>query len=96
MRHGRSSRLLGHQLEVILMPGPVYLDADPVRLAQVLSNLLNNAAKYMDRGGKIWLTTARDGCRSCGSDGASTEGIGIPAEALPLSASRCSPSWTAR
>ena len=41
------------------MPGPK-LDADPVRLAQVLSNLLNNAAKYMDRGGKIWLTTAAE------------------------------------
>ena len=72
----------GHQLEVILMPGPVYLDADPVRLAQVLSNLLNNAAKYMDRGGKIWLTTAADGAEAVVVT-VRDQGIGIPAEALP-------------
>jgi PAS domain S-box-containing protein len=71
----------GHQLEVILMPGPVYLDADPVRLAQVLSNLLNNAAKYMDRGGKIWLTTAADGAEAVVVT-VRDQGIGIPPEAL--------------
>ncbi len=72
----------GHHLDVSLMPGPVYLDADPVRLAQVLSNLLNNAAKYMDRGGKIWLTTAADGAEAVVVT-VRDQGIGIPAEALP-------------
>ena len=41
----------GHRLEVTLPPGPVTVKADPTRLAQVVSNLLGNAAKYADRGG---------------------------------------------
>jgi CheY-like chemotaxis protein len=45
----------GHTLRLQLPPGPVRLDADPVRLAQVFSNLLNNAAKYTPTGGRIEL-----------------------------------------
>jgi PAS domain S-box-containing protein len=52
-----------HQLTVTLPPQPIYVDADPTRLAQVVSNLLNNAAKYTPKGGQIWLTVARDGGR---------------------------------
>ncbi|MCK9351987.1 MAG: ATP-binding protein [Candidatus Paceibacterota bacterium] len=37
---------------------PVYIDADPVRIEQVISNLLNNAAKYTHSGGKIGLSVA--------------------------------------
>jgi signal transduction histidine kinase len=43
----------GHRLEVDVPAEPVWLRADPVRLAQVLSNLLNNAARYTDPGGQI-------------------------------------------
>jgi len=38
----------GHKLTVTLPPAPILLDADPIRMAQVFSNLLNNAAKYSE------------------------------------------------
>jgi CheY-like chemotaxis protein len=53
--------LMRHQLVVSLPPQPVVLDVDITRLAQVLSNLLNNAAKYSDPGGCIWLDARRQG-----------------------------------
>ena len=46
----------GHRLTVSLPPRPVSLVADPVRLEQVLANLLANAAKFTDPGGDIRLT----------------------------------------
>src|SRR5262249_25859920 len=51
----------GHQVSVTLPAGPIYLHADPVRLAQVFTNILNNACKYTEAGGKIWLTAERQG-----------------------------------
>ena len=51
----------GHQLEVALPPEALLLDADPVRLAQIVGNLLTNAAKYTEANGHIWLTARREG-----------------------------------
>ncbi len=50
----------GHALVVQLPPEAIHLDADPTRLAQVFSNLLNNAAKYTEPGGRIVLSAARE------------------------------------
>ena len=50
----------GHQLEVVLPEEPLVVDGDPVRLAQVLSNLLNNSAKYTAPGGTISIRARRE------------------------------------
>jgi CheY-like chemotaxis protein len=48
-----------HELTVTLPGESVFLNADPTRLAQIISNLLNNAAKYTEKGGHIWLSAQR-------------------------------------
>ena len=50
-----------HTLEVALSPETLCVHGDPLRLAQVLANLLNNAARYTDPGGRIVLTLRREG-----------------------------------
>jgi CheY-like chemotaxis protein len=50
-----------HEIAVELPNEPVYLDADPVRLAQVLGNLLHNACKFTDPGGHVALSAKREG-----------------------------------
>ena len=51
----------GHELIVSLPPEPVFLEADLTRLAQVLANLLSNAARYTPEPGRIWLEADREG-----------------------------------
>ncbi|MGQ0697669.1 MAG: ATP-binding protein [Panacagrimonas sp.] len=70
-----------HDLTVTLPSQPVYLDADPARLAQVVGNLLNNAAKFTDPGGRIALTVERG--KEHVAIRVRDSGIGIAAEQLP-------------
>src|SRR5262249_48916437 len=70
-----------HGLTVSEAPRGIYLRADRVRLAQAITNLLNNAAKYTDRGGRIWLTAEREGDEAVIT--VRDSGAGIPPEMLP-------------
>jgi PAS domain S-box-containing protein len=70
-----------HELDVRLPDGPILLDADPIRLSQSVSNLLNNAAKYTEPGGRIALHASRVGNEAIIR--VRDNGIGIPAELLP-------------
>jgi len=73
----------GHAFSAEVDPaaGAAQLDGDPTRLVQVLTNLLNNAAKYTPRGGRVALRAGLDGARLrlCIVD----NGIGIDAALLP-------------
>jgi PAS domain S-box-containing protein len=72
---------LKHEVSVTLPVEPIYLHADPVRLAQVLSNLLNNACRYTEPGGRIWLSAKRQ--KSDVLVSVKDTGIGIPPDMLP-------------
>jgi len=70
-----------HQLTLRITEAPLPAECDVVRMTQVFSNLLNNAAKYTPRGGSITVTAERE------ADTAVVRirdtGVGIPAEQLP-------------
>ena len=70
----------GHVVALELPEAPVPVLADPVRLSQVIGNLLSNAAKYTPQGGRIRLSMRLDG--GCAVIAVADDGIGIPAESL--------------
>ena len=81
-----------HELKVSLPPAPIFLRADAARLEQVLVNLLTNAGKYTDEGGRIWLSVEQESAVGMEADGAAApmavirvrdSGIGIAPELLP-------------
>ena len=70
-----------HELAVEVAADDLWLDADEVRMTQVVSNLLTNAAKYTERGGKIALRVERDG--DAAVIRVRDNGAGIAADLLP-------------
>ena len=71
----------GHRLHVDRPSAPVWLQADSTRLSQIISNLLNNAARYTNAGGIIWLSGAVEGNEAVVR--VRDTGIGISAGMLP-------------
>jgi signal transduction histidine kinase/ActR/RegA family two-component response regulator len=69
------------EMSVALPPELMRVEGDPIRLAQVVGNLLNNAAKYTPEGGRIWLTARREGNTAVVS--VRDTGVGIAADMLP-------------
>jgi CheY-like chemotaxis protein/two-component sensor histidine kinase len=60
---------------------PVHVDADPMRIEQIVLNLVSNASKYGEPGGRVWITVERvDGAASLR---VKDEGAGMPPELLP-------------
>lgn len=70
-----------HELVVSLCAGTLRVEADPLRVEQMIVNLLTNAAKYTDAGGTIRLAVTREG--DMASISVKDNGIGLPAELLP-------------
>jgi PAS domain S-box-containing protein len=71
----------GHHLTIDMPRSAIYIDADLTRMAQVFSNILNNAAKYTESSGKIHLTVQQQDGEAIVS--VKDNGIGIPANMLP-------------
>jgi CheY-like chemotaxis protein/two-component sensor histidine kinase len=71
----------GHSLEVDIPNGVLAVLGDPTRLTQALGNVLGNAAKYTERGGKISLVAAQSGAEV--EIRVRDNGIGIPPELMP-------------
>jgi signal transduction histidine kinase len=70
------------QILAVCAPAELRLGADPTRLEQVLVNLLHNASKYTDPGGRIWLSAEREGDAAVFR--VKDAGIGIAAAMLPF------------
>ena len=70
-----------HQLSIVSSFRPVYVSGDAARLAQCVSNLVSNAAKYTDHGGRIRVETRAEG--STAMIEVSDNGIGIPETLMP-------------
>jgi CheY-like chemotaxis protein len=70
-----------HALVLSAPPGPVWVEADDIRVQQILGNLLTNAAKYTGPGGRVELAVGRDGADAVFR--VRDTGIGIPPELLP-------------
>ena len=73
----------GVRLDFCAAPARVWVSGDPTRLAQVIGNILQNAAKFTPRGGQTTLTVGSDGSRGQAILTVSDTGCGFSPEALP-------------
>jgi signal transduction histidine kinase len=73
---------MGHELILAMPPEPIWLNADALRLTQVVVNLLNNASKFTERGGCLRLTVALKGEEAVIR--VRDNGVGIAADQLPF------------
>jgi signal transduction histidine kinase/ActR/RegA family two-component response regulator len=86
----------GHALVLDVAEEPLYIDGDPTRLIQIIGNILNNAVKYTNPGGRIELTAGARGEQI--AIGIRDNGIGIEPDLIPsvfnlfAQASRSEPS----
>jgi signal transduction histidine kinase len=71
---------VGHEFDAALPDEPIWVNGDSARLTQIVTNLLNNAAKYTDPGGHIWLSLERED--NMAAIRVRDTGIGIPPEML--------------
>lgn len=71
----------GHRFHVDIHGAAIYADIDPVRMTQIVTNLLSNAAKYTPEGGEIWLSLERQGEQAVIR--VRDNGVGIDANLLP-------------
>ena len=74
------AKCMDQELTVIMPPQPIYLNADPTRLTQIVGNLLNNACKYSDKGDHITLEVKQEGEQAVIS--VRDNGIGIAADQI--------------
>ncbi len=73
----------GLKLAVEVPPTPVWISGDATRLVQVLNNLLDNAVKYTERGGRVWVRVATEADKGQAVLRVSDTGIGIDPDLLP-------------
>jgi PAS domain S-box-containing protein len=71
----------GHQFTLVLHDRPIWLEADPIRIDQVLINLLNNSAEFTDPGGHVELIVTREGAEAVIR--VRDNGMGIAPDLLP-------------
>ncbi|TFY98156.1 PAS domain-containing hybrid sensor histidine kinase/response regulator [Ramlibacter rhizophilus] len=72
----------GLRLHVRSAPQPIWVDGDPVRLAQMVGNLLNNAARFTERGGQVEVHVEADATRRMAMVRVVDTGVGMDAELI--------------
>lgn len=71
---------LGLTLVIEADPGPLWVEGDPVRLAQMIANLLSNAKRFTERGGQVTVRVRGDEAAGCVRVSVADTGIGIDPE----------------